>query len=230
MIRLLFSNLSRYLARQNLFLLLLCLGGGIGIYLLIDIFDRINNFLHAGVPTGVMATYFAAKIPLIVSQILPMVFLLSMVIQLGILAHTRELLALQAGGQSTWRVASFFLVYALLFSLVQLGFSEYLGVKGLQITSRIWKEDVRDSGSYDLVRNLWFTDGPRIVRLGKAWPAQGRAEDELFDTFAEASPHITDFIVPRQAEAREPGWGFPNVHTFDPSTCEAPSRAPLGSR
>lgn len=218
MIRLLTSNLSRYLLRQNLFLLLLCLGAGIGVYLLIDIFDRVDNFLQAEVPTGIMATYFAAKIPLIISQVLPMVFLLAMVVQLGILFRNRELLALQAGGQSTWRAASFFLVYALAASLVQLAFSEHLGVKGLEITSRIWKEDVRDSGSHGMIRNLWFTEGRRIVRLGKALPAEGRAWDVEIYELAPDEPKVTDFIAARRLEVQNGQWMLHDVDELDPVT------------
>lgn len=227
MIRAPISHLGRYLVRQNLFLILLCLGAGIGVYLLIDIFDRVDNFLEAGLSVGVMAVYFAAKIPLIVSQVLPMVFMLSMVIQLGVMARNRELLALQAGGQSAWRMAKFFLAYALVFSLVQLAFSEYLGVKGLQMTSRIWKEQVRDSGSRGLVRNLWFTEGRRIVSLGKAWPAENRAEDvEIYDMSADGAT-VLDFMAARRAEVREQDWTLYGVHVLDPATFDTQERASL---
>ncbi|MDK2955260.1 MAG: lipopolysaccharide export system permease protein [Desulfovibrionales bacterium] len=221
------SHLGRYLVRQNLFLILLCLGAGIGVYLLIDIFDRVDNFLEAGLSVGVMATYFAAKIPLIVSQVLPMVFLLSMVIQLGVMARNRELLALQAGGQSAWRMAKFFLTYALVFSLIQLVFSEYLGVAGLQITSRIWKEQVRDSESHGVVHNLWFTEGQRIVRLGEAWPAEGKAANvEIYDMSGDGAT-VLDFMAARRAEAGDQGWTLYDVRVLDPATFATEKRASL---
>ena len=52
---------------------------------------------------GMVLTYFVVKMPLVISQILPVIFLLSTVIQLCIMARSRELTALQAGASpSAW--------------------------------------------------------------------------------------------------------------------------------
>ena len=94
------SLMSRYLLRQNLFLMFMVLGVGIGLYLLSDLFDRLDDFLEAGVSAKVAITYFVVKTPLIISQILPAVFLIACILQLCIMARSRELVALQAGGIS----------------------------------------------------------------------------------------------------------------------------------
>ena len=68
--------LSGDLVRQNVFLMLTCLGAGVFIYLLTDLSDRLEAFLDAGLGARQILTYFMVKMPLIFSQILPAVFLL----------------------------------------------------------------------------------------------------------------------------------------------------------
>lgn len=75
-------------------------------------------------------TYFVVKMPLVISQILPVIFLLSTVIQLCIMARSRELTALQAGGISLGVVANSMILCGIFWGGVQLGFSEYLALPG----------------------------------------------------------------------------------------------------
>lgn len=163
--------LFRYLVRNNTFILLPTLGVGIGLYLLTDLFERLDNFVEAGVPLKMVLTYFAVKLPLVVSQILPVIFLLSTVIQLCIMARSRELMALQAGGISLGTVARSMLICGLLWGCVQLAFSEYLGVAGEQESARIWQEEVRKRDmAAKVLTDQWFTDGQWIVSLATLKP------------------------------------------------------------
>jgi lipopolysaccharide export system permease protein len=66
--------LSRYLLRQNLFYLLTTLAVGTALYLMSDLFDRLDDFMEAGLGMATALRYFAVKIPLIISQIMPAVF------------------------------------------------------------------------------------------------------------------------------------------------------------
>ena len=70
-----------------------------------------------------------------------MIFLLSAVIQLCIMARSRELTALQAGGISLGVVANSMILCGIFWGSVQLGFSEYLGVAGERESARIWQEE-----------------------------------------------------------------------------------------
>lgn len=124
------SLLFRYLTKNNAMILLPTLAVGIGLYVLTDLFERLDNFIEAGLSVGMVLTYFVVKMPLVISQILPVIFLLSTVIQLCIMARSRELTALQAGGISLGVVANSMILCGIFWGGVQLGFSEYLGVAG----------------------------------------------------------------------------------------------------
>ena len=135
--------LSRYLVRHNLFLLAVILAAGGSVYLLADFFERLDDFLDAGQGLSLLLLYLSVKLPLIVSQILPAVFFLSVVLQLIFLDKSREMTALNAGGVSPLVLLRFFLIYSLIWAGGQLLFSQVLGVVGEQTASRIWQEDVR---------------------------------------------------------------------------------------
>lgn len=163
--------LFRYLVRNNAFLLLPTLGVGIGLYLLTDLFERLDNFVEAGVPVNMVLFYFAVKTPLVISQILPVIFLLSTVIQLCLMARSRELMALQAGGISLGVVARSMLLCGIFWGAVQLTFSEYLGVAGERESARIWQEEVRKRNlAATVLHNQWFADGQWIVSLATLAP------------------------------------------------------------
>ncbi len=213
------GTLDKYLARQNLAAMLTCLGIGVGLYLLSDVFDRLDDFLEAGLGLGTAVTYFLVKIPLIVSQILPAVFLVSMVIQLGMMARSRELLALRAGGVTFGRLCAFFLIYAVGWCLVQLAVAQVVGVYGEAAANRIWSEEVRQRKVERMeLPNLWFREGAFVVELKKAWPGRGEAEGAMLLEVDPDNRRIHRIITAQKVEAEPGEWTFSGVKVLDPVT------------
>lgn len=217
--------LSRYLIRQNLYLMAICLAVGTCIYLLSDVFDRLDDFIRAGLGAETILFYFFVKIPLIVSQLMPAIFLLAMVIQLGVLTRSKEMLALRAGGVSFAWFIRFFLIYALVWSLGQLVFSQFLGVFGEVEANRIWKEDVRKKQLDELtIDDLWFRDGPFIVLAEKAFPGKSRAEDVTVYEFATDNQELIRILTAKKALIDDHGWGLLDVHELDTRTFKSVAR------
>ncbi|HBE95516.1 MAG TPA: LPS export ABC transporter permease LptG [Desulfovibrio sp.] len=220
--------LGRYLARQNLFLLLACLGAGTGIYLLSDLFDRVDDFVSAGLGLGSMLSYFAFKLPVILSQILPAVFLLALVVQLGLLARSRELMALRAGGVSPGWFTRFFVLYALCWSLLQFGFSQFLGVYGEEQASRIWKEDVRKKQLDKLTfTNLWFRDGAYIVEVDEGVLAQRKATGVTIYEFDSESQRLVRILSAPEALVLEEGWLLQKASALDITSFQSSAQGDL---
>lgn len=201
--------LSSYLVRQNLFLMTICLGAGAFIYLLSDFADRLNQFLNAGLGARQILTYFVVKMPLIVSQILPAVFLLGVVLQIGLLVRSREMMALRAGGVSPGRFISFFVLYALAWSFGQLLFSQFIAVYGEQEAGRIWREEVRKKQMDQRVfKDVWFREGPYIVHAGEAKPSQSRVNDVTVYEFDRDSMRLVRIMTAKKGLMDEHGWGL----------------------
>ncbi len=201
--------LSGYLVRQNLFLMATCLGAGVFIYLLTDLADRLEHFLDAGLGARQILTYFLVKMPLIFSQILPAVFLLAVVIQVGLMVRNREMMALRAGGMSMGWFIRFFIVYALVWSMGQLMFSQFVASYGEREASRIWREEVRKRQlDKRVVKNLWFREGPYIVHATEAQPTQSRVNDVTVYEFDRDTMRLERIMTAKKGLVDEHGWGL----------------------
>lgn len=203
------SALGGYLIRQNLFLMATCLGGGTVIYLLTDLADRLDHFLDSGLGVKQILTYFAVKMPLVFAQILPAVFLLALVIQIGLMVRSREMMALRAGGISTGWFIRFFLIYGLFWSAGQLVFSQFIASYGEQEANRIWREEVRKKQlDKRVLKDLWFRDGQYIVHAGEAQPTQSRVRDVTVYEFDRESMQLARITTAKRALVDEHGWGL----------------------
>jgi lipopolysaccharide export system permease protein len=145
--------LDRYLLGQFLRNLLLVLGSLVAVYLLIDFFERIDNFIEHGLSASLALKYFALKTPLIIEQLIPVCILLAGVLTLGLLNHSREMVALKAGGISTLRISRPLLAGAILVTLLAVGSSQWLLPPSLSATNRIWYEEVQKRVPKGIDRN-----------------------------------------------------------------------------
>lgn len=212
------SLLARYLFRNNLQLLLPTLAIGTGLYILSDLFDRIDDLMDSGVGLQVALWYFIAKLPLIISQILPAVFLLSTLVQLCMMSRARELVALQAGGISFAAILRILMVCGLVWGGVQLGFSQVLGVAGERESSRIWQELVRKRASDTVVlQRVWFTDGAWVVSLESVAPARGTGTGLSAYHLADDGQHMDQVIRAESFTATPGDWTLHNASIFDPT-------------
>lgn len=210
--------LHRYLLRQNLVLLVSCLGVGMGVYILADLFDRLDDFLEAGLGIRIIVTYFCVKLPLIVSQILPAALLLSLLLQMGVMQKNRELLALQAGGVPFLRLARFVCFYCLMLCFVQLAFSQLVGVYGEREAGRIWKEDVRKTQmDRRVLYNVWFKEGNNVVKLDQTTPARQTGEGITVYVLTEGRMEWEKIIRAASFIGSKKGWTLHGVEVLDPA-------------
>jgi lipopolysaccharide export system permease protein len=70
----------------------------VGIYLVVDFFQILNNFMEAGASLTIALQFMLFKTPFIIAQILPVGILLSILITLGLMSKHNEIIALKSGG------------------------------------------------------------------------------------------------------------------------------------
>lgn len=116
--------LSHYLRGEFLRLFSLCLLAFLCLYLIVDFFDRFDNFLKHAAPIPTIIRYFLFKLPLIVTQMVPAAVLTGSLLSLGLLARRNELTALLACGVSLWQITRPLLGTAALLSLGTLAWNE----------------------------------------------------------------------------------------------------------
>ncbi len=153
--------LDRYIFKQFFMNLLLVLGSLVSIYLLVDFFERIDNFTERGKPFGLAVKYFLLKIPLIYDQMSPVCILLAGIITLGLLNRNRELMSLNAGGISLTRIIGPILAAALLFTMITLAVAQWILPHTNESINDIWYQQVHNKFAKGIER------GGRIFYQGK---------------------------------------------------------------
>lgn len=145
--------LDRYILGQFVRYALLVLCSLITIYILVDLFERVDDFIDAKQPVSLLVRYLLLKIPFIYDQIIPVCLLLASVITLGVLNHNRELPALKAAGINITRIIRPLLLGSLFFTLLTLAMAEWLLPATLAETNRIWYSEVKHESAKGINRN-----------------------------------------------------------------------------
>ncbi len=125
---------------KNLLLLALSF---IAIYILIDFFEKIDNFVEKGKPMALVAKFFLLSIPFVVEQMGPVCILLAGVVTLGVLNNSNELTALKAGGVSLKQITGPIIAAGLLVTLLLLALSQFVLPRTAAQTAKIWYRDVK---------------------------------------------------------------------------------------
>jgi lipopolysaccharide export system permease protein len=112
--------LMRYILREHLRVLGICLAGLASIYLIVDFVEKIRKFVSYQAELRHVLTYFLLKLPSILFQITPLAVLMSSLLTLAILSRNNEITAMRSSGVSLYRVAIPFLVVAQAVSLIML--------------------------------------------------------------------------------------------------------------
>jgi len=97
--------LRRYVLGEFLRLLAMCMAGFILIYVVVDLFDRLDGFLKYHASALSVLRYILFKIPLILTQLMPVATLAAVLLSLGTMARYNELTAMRASGVSTLQIA-----------------------------------------------------------------------------------------------------------------------------
>ena len=92
--------LKRYVLTQFIKVYLLTATGLIGIFLIVDFFERIDEFLAKDAPMIDLISYYIFKIPFIAFYMAPQGVLLATVITLASIARNNEFTAMKACGIS----------------------------------------------------------------------------------------------------------------------------------
>lgn len=117
-------TVDRFIGGQFFGPFLVCLTAFTACYVIGDVFDRFNDLLHYGGFSLLGLEYFALKLPLIISQLLPVACLAGALLGFAILNRSGELLACQQLGISRFEMAVPVLLLAALISVFDFALSE----------------------------------------------------------------------------------------------------------
>lgn len=151
--------LDRYILKAFIHKFILVLLSLVGIYVIVDFFERIRMFLSNDATAVQVVSYFLYQIPMIVSLLLPVSVLLGTLITFSTLSKNSEITALRAGGVSLYRIAFPVLILAAGISLCSFLLSEYITPVTNQRAKHITYVEVQKRGQQLKVfgqNEIWY--------------------------------------------------------------------------
>lgn len=150
--------LKKYVLFIFLKVYLLTVSGLIGIYLIIDFFERVDEFMAKNAPVIDLVSYYVYKIPFIAGYMAPQGVLLATVITLASLAGQNEFTAMKACGISVTGITFPIIGASACIALLVLASSEYLAPTANQKMNYIFLSKVRENPDYGQIQknNLWL--------------------------------------------------------------------------
>jgi len=152
------TMLKRYVLIQFVKTYLLTTSGLIGVFLIVDFFERVDEFLVKDAPMIDLISYFIFKIPFIAFYMAPQSVLLATVITLASLSKNNEFTAMKACGISITGITFPIIGASLFVTLLILASSEFLSPITNQKMNYIFIKKIRTDPSYGKVPtgDLWF--------------------------------------------------------------------------
>ncbi|MFH1146783.1 MAG: LPS export ABC transporter permease LptG [Pseudomonadota bacterium] len=172
------SILNRYIYREFIRLFILVLFVFISIYLLVDFFEKIDNFLETGLPYRVIGAYFIYKIPLIVKQMEPVAVLIGGALTIGLLARNNELLAMKSLGRNLFLICRPIFLSAFVFSGLLFVMQESLIPAMTSNTNFIWNVQVKrkqPKGFFGKDR-FWFRGANAVYSINSFDAGRGKLQ------------------------------------------------------
>ncbi|MGV1099756.1 LptF/LptG family permease [Thiovibrio sp. JS02] len=203
--------LDRYLITQFSKNLLLVLCSLLTIYLLVDFFERVDNFLAAKKSVGLAVQYLLLKVPFMYEQLIPVCLLLAGIITLGVLNHHFEFMALMAGGISVVRIIRPLIIAAAFFTLLTVMVGQWVLPPTMTATDRIWYEEVNRQIPKGIIRNgyTYFRGQDGIFSFVRPNPAKNEFRNFTYTGF-DAEHGLKTLLTANRASFKDNSWHFKN--------------------
>lgn len=186
------SIIDRYLAAGFLRIFALSLVVVTALYVTVDFFDRIGNLLDTGASISTIARYFFYKAPLLISRVIGFAALFSALFSLGMLARSREIIALRSSGISIERIASPLMFLGLLICALTFVWNETLVPVFTRNAENIYKSEIRNKQQKSILgtHDIWIRGEDSFINV------------DYFDPRATTLENVTIFQLNRDFSLR----------------------------
>ena len=152
------SIIAKLLTREILKYLGFMLAAVIVLYLVVDFFDRIDNFIDADLPPVRMLQYLVFQLPLIIVRITPVGVMLAVLIALGLMHRNNEILALKTCGLNPRAFIRPIMIICLVACVVIFVISEALVPMTTGRANQIWQTEVKKRSAVSTrQKNIWIS-------------------------------------------------------------------------
>jgi lipopolysaccharide export system permease protein len=199
--------LPRYILRHFLPIFALASVSFVGIYLVVDFFERVDRMLDNHLTIREIYGYFLCKIPLILTQGIPMAAILAAIIALGMLKRNRELIAMETAGVNPRSYVAPIAAAALLLSIAHFCTAEFIARPLNKKLDDTWAVRIEHSkpALYMNPENLWFRDENTIYQI-RLYDKGENVMHIASIFFLDSNFHLAKRIDARSITWTNPGW------------------------
>jgi lipopolysaccharide export system permease protein len=198
--------------------------------MLIDFFDRLDDFIKYAAPASTVLRYFLFKAPLFITQSAPAAALTGALLSLGLLARHRELLALKTCGVSPWQIARPLLLSASILSVGVLVWNEFVVPYSFHKSRYINTVEIKQKAFRGLFheRGFWY-HGENVFYHIDRFDSRRNMLFGLTIYMLDGNFHVRSLVEISQAYWQEGQWHFENVQEKSLSTDEQNSLSSDGA-
>ncbi len=120
------KKIDKYISKQFLQTIFFALLVFMLVFIIIDMFEKLDDFIDKGVQSYIILKYYVVFLPEIIRLILPVSILLAGLFTVGKMANQNELTAIKASGVSVYRFMIPFVVITFIISLFAVYFGGYV--------------------------------------------------------------------------------------------------------
>jgi lipopolysaccharide export system permease protein len=167
--------LDKYLVREILKCLVIVLAVVLGLFIIVEFFNKADNFMEAGLPITRLIRYLQLKLPQIIVQITPIGILLAILVALGLMNKNNEIIALKSGGGSIYLLLRPVLAIAVLLGIVLFLLSEIIVPITISRANRIWFAEVKKKPAQATRQKDIWIKGNRTIYFIKYFNPQNKS-------------------------------------------------------
>lgn len=193
---------DRYLLRSFLRVFLFAIVAFVIIYVTVNVFEEIDNFIDHDAKVIFIAKYYLYSLPFVLTYVVPVSLLLGTVFAMGVLARRNELTALLASGVSLTRVARPIFVTSLVIALFSIYFNDHVVSRANRRKDDVMHYDIegRVRAHPDLKTDFRYLGEHGFVYLASTFDARSLT---LYDVVVQQFQHDT---VVRRIDAKTAQW------------------------
>jgi lipopolysaccharide export system permease protein len=199
--------ISRYLVREFIGILVPIIAAFLVLYILVDLFDRLNFLLKNHATLGATLRYFAFKIPLILTQTTPPAVLAALLLSLGMLSQRNEVVAMRASGVSLTQTALPLVGLAAVISLATLAWNETVVPESTRQWQSVIHNEIKKGVQRSILseREIWYLGVDGFYNIEHV-DAQGKALVGLTVYRTDAAFDLQEVIEVPFAKWTGSGW------------------------
>lgn len=189
---------DKYLAREILKNLVVVLAVVVGLYIIVEFFNKADSFLKAGLPVTRLIRYLQLMLPSIIAQITPVGLLLAVLITLGLMNKSNEIIALKSGGISVYYLLRPVLTISIFMGVLLFSLSEIVVPITISQANKIWLMEVKNKPtSTSKQKNIWVK-GHRAIYFIQYFNSQNQTISGVILNFFD-----NEFKLTRRIDAKK---------------------------